>query len=114
MMTIYGTILCSGMALLIITGRARADLRVLACEQPAANLGKPSLLIHTVKEMGSLLIDQQLSPDTLLTRRFKIHGTEVGIKPNDIFTSFVTLGNTLARYVESFGFLLQEERQTPH
>jgi hypothetical protein len=53
--------------------------------------------------MGSLLIDQQLNPDTLLTRRFTIHGAEVGIKPNDIFTSFLPLGSTLARYAESFG-----------
>ena len=79
-----------------------SGLKIVASEQLAAHLGRASPLIHTVKEMGSILIDQKIDPDTLLSRRFTMHGVEIGINPNQIFAKFMPLGRALAKFAYEF------------
>jgi hypothetical protein len=81
----------------------QSDLRIIANAQIEAHSGNASSLIHTTKELASLLMDQKLIEDTLLSSRYTIHGKEVGIKSNQIFSSFTPLGLTLGKYAESFG-----------
>jgi hypothetical protein len=65
--------------------------------------GSTSSLIHTVKEMGSILLDQPLNSESLLSRRFNIHGADFGIKPSNIFKDFMPFDSTLVRYANFFG-----------
>lgn len=92
----------------------RSGLRIVTYAQIAAYSGRSSPLIHTTKESASLIVDQEISPETLLARRYTIHGVEAGIGPNQIFTRFVPLGITLAKYGESFGLfkVVEEKKQT--
>jgi hypothetical protein len=92
----------------------RCGLRIITSAQIAAHSGRVSPLIHTTKESASLLVDQGIHPETLLARRYTIHGVETGIKPNSIFTRFIPLGMTLARYGESFGLfkVIEKRNQT--
>lgn len=87
-----------------------SDLRVITSALWWAHLGRSAPLIFLTKEMASLLLDHELMGNTLLTRRFTIHGSESGVKPNDIFRNFVPLGKTLARYARSFELFMIFER----
>jgi len=89
----------------------RHGLRIVTSAQIAAHAGRASPLIHITKESASILVDQDINPEALLARRYTIHGVETGIGPNQIFTKFVPLGNTLAKYGESFGLFKTVERR---
>jgi len=78
------------------------DLRIVTHEIQSSYSG-PAPLIHVTKELSSLLLDQKLLHDTLLSRRYTIHGAEIGIVPNDIFAKFIPLGPILGQFAKNFG-----------
>jgi len=85
------------------------DLNIVTYAQWVAHNGSTSSLIHTVKEMGSILIDQRLNSESLLSRRLNIHGADFGIKPSEIFTEFMPFDSTLIRYAEFFGLFTKRK-----
>lgn len=81
----------------------QSGLRIITHAQLAAHNGMPSQLIHTTKEIASLLLDNKIAEDSLLSSRYTIHGNEIGIRPNCIFTKFMPLGQILGKYAKTFG-----------
>lgn len=88
-----------------------SDLRIVANETLTAHPLRSPPLIHVTKEIGALLLDQELYADTLLLRRNTIHGIEVGLRRNEIFQRFVPLGKTLGRLAKEFGLFIAVEKR---
>ena len=88
-----------------------SDLRIIANVILTAHPLRSPPLIHVTKEIGALLLDQELYADTLLLRRNTIHGIEVGLRRNEIFQSFIPLGKTLGRFAKEFELFIAVEKR---
>lgn len=98
------------MTLLRSETQIHADLRIITHTLWIAHRGRSAPLIHVTKEIACLLLDHKPMRNTLLTRRYTIHGVEAGIEPNDIFGSFMPLGKALANYARSFNLFMMVEK----
>lgn len=85
-------------------GEILSDLVIVQYVLLRSREGSEAFLIHLTKELASLILDQALRYNSLLSRHFTIHGVETGLSPNEIFARFLPLDLRRGIYAESLGF----------